>query len=398
MMMQNPKIKIAQVITRLDRGGAPDIYRILCNHLDPAVYDITLIMGHCECPSLKTDELLKKFKGKTIVVPSLRREINPANDIAAFARLYAIFQNHKFDIVHAHTAKAGALGRLAAGLAGGAVIVHTPHGHNFYGYFGPRASAIIVKIEKFLTLFTDRIIALTELERSDYVKFGIDDGRKITVIYQGLELEKETLDRENIFNLKSVFNIQPEDLVIGMVGRLEPVKGSMFFIEAAPLIAKRFPATKFLVAGEGSLRNEMEERARKLGISDRVIFAGWREDVPDMISIMDVVVQPSLNEAVGIALVEAQAQGVAVVATNVGGIPEAVVDGRTGILVPPSDAEALAEAVMELLSDGTKRAGMGAAGRAWVQDKFRAETMAEKTSALYMELLEKKRRNLHQGV
>jgi len=396
-MMQNPKIKIAQVITRLDRGGAPDIYRILCDHLDPAVYDITLIIGHCEYPTLKTRELLKKFQGKTIVVPSLKREINPANDMAAFTRLYAIFCDHKFDVIHTHTAKAGALGRLAAGLAGGSVIVHTPHGHNFYGYFGPRASAVIVKIEKFLTLFTDRIVALTELERSDYIKFGIDDGRKIIVIYQGLELEKETLDQEDIFNLKSVFNIQPEDLVVGMVGRLEPVKGSTFFIEAASLISKRFPGAKFLVAGEGSLRNEMEEKARKLGIADKVIFAGWREDVPDMISVMDVVVQPSLNEAVGIALVEAQAQGVPIVATKVGGIPEAVVDGKTGILVPPSDAEKLAEAVSGLLADKAKRAAMGAAGRAWVQDKFRAETMAEKTSALYMELLEKKRRNLRQG-
>ena len=160
---------------------------------------------------------------------------------------------------------------------------------------------------------------------------------------------------------------------------------------------KRFPGAKFLVAGEGSLRNEMEEKARKLGIADKVIFAGWREDVPDMISVMDVVVQPSLNEAVGIALVEAQAQGVPIVATKVGGIPEAVVDGKTGILVPPSDAEKLAEAVSGLLADKAKRAAMGAAGRAWVQDKFRAETMAEKTSALYMELLEKKRRNLRQG-
>lgn len=390
-MLTNSKMKIAQVITRLDWGGSPDIFRILCSYLDPNLYDITLIIGDTKHPTPKTSEFLKRFNGRTVIVPQLRRDINPAFDIAAFWSLYSIFRKGRFDIVHTHTAKAGALGRLAASLARTPVIIHTPHGHNLYGYFNQRTSAIIARTEKFLTRFTDEIIALTELERSDYTASGVATAGKVSVIYQGLELDKLTRDWKSACSLKNTFKIRPEDRVVGMVGRLEPVKGSPVFIEAAARIAKLCPNVKFIIAGEGSLRDVMEKRARELGIGDAAIFAGWREDIPDMISLMDVMVLPSLNEAVGIALIEAQAEGVPVVASRVGGIPEVVKDRKTGILVPPSDAAAIADAVLSLLGDKPKCAAMGEAGKAWVRDRFRAEDMADKTSALYMRLLNKKR-------
>lgn len=387
----NEKIKIAQVITRLDWGGSPDIFRILSSHLDPSLYDITLIIGETKHPTLKTDEFLKRFQGRTVVVPALVRDISPVTDITAFWSLYTIFRKGRFDIVHTHTAKAGALGRMAAALARVPVIVHTPHGHNLYGYFSQRRSAIIARLEKFLTRFTDEIIALTELEKSDYASYGVAEAGKVSVIYQGLELDKLTRDWKSVCSLKNTLKIRPEDRVVGMVGRLEPVKGSPIFIEAAARIAKRFSDARFLIAGEGSLRLAMEKRAQDLGISAKVIFAGWREDIPDIISLMDIMVLPSLNEAVGIALIEAQAEGVPVVASKVGGIPEVVKDQKTGILVPPSDVAAIAEAVISLLNDKSKRAGMGEAGKVWVHDRFRAEDMTSKTSALYMRLLNKKR-------
>jgi glycosyltransferase involved in cell wall biosynthesis len=389
--MMNSKIKIAQVITRLDWGGSPDIFRILCSHLDPNLYDITLIIGDTKHPTQKTSEFLKRFKGRTVMVPQLKRDISPVDDIAAFWKLYSIFRKGHFDIVHTHTAKAGALGRLAAALGRTPVIVHTPHGHNLYGYFNKRASAIIVRIEKFLTRFTDEIIALTELERSDYASSGVAAAGKVSVIYQGLELDKLVRDWKSACSLKNIFKIGPDTRVVGMVGRLEPVKGSPVFIEAAARVAKLCPNTKFIIAGEGSLKAAMEKRALELGIGGVTIFAGWRDDIPDIISLMDVMVLPSLNEAVGIALIEAQAEGVPVVASKVGGIPEVVNDRKTGILVPPSDPAAIADAVVSLLSDKAKCAAMGEAGKIWVRGRFRAEDMAEKTSALYMRLLNKKR-------
>lgn len=389
--MINGKIKIAQVITRLDWGGSPDIFRILCSRLDPNIYDITLIIGETKHPTLKTDEFLKQFRGRTVIIPQLKRDIGPVFDIAALWSLYSIFRKGHFDITHTHTAKAGALGRIAAALARVPVIIHTPHGHNLYGYFNRHLSAAIARIEKFLTQHTDEIIALTELEKSDYIRSGIAGYDKVSVIYQGLELDKLTRDWKSACSLKNIFKIRPEERVVGMVGRLEPVKGSDIFIEAAAEIAKRVPEARFIIAGEGSLQAAMKKRAGELGISAKVIFAGWREDIPEMISLMDVMVLPSLNEAVGIALIEAQAEGVPVVASRVGGIPEVVKDQKTGILVPPSDAAAIAEAVISLLNDKPKSAAMGEAGKVWVRDRFRAEDMTEKTSALYMRLLNKKR-------
>jgi glycosyltransferase involved in cell wall biosynthesis len=391
-MFTNQKIKVAQVITRLDWGGSPDIFRVLCEHLNPGIYDITVIVGETYNLSARTKRFLRMFHGRTISVPPLKRDIDISSDTIALAQLYGIFRKERFDVVHTHTAKAGALGRLAAGLARVPAVVHTPHGHNFYGYFSPGASSAIMKIEKFLAKFTDRIVALTELEKSDYVNFGISNPGRISVIYQGIDLDKFARDRKDTRDLKSALGIRSEDPVIGMAGRLEPVKGSMFFIEAASEISKKFPEARFIVAGEGSLRIAMENRSRELGLSQKIIFTGWIEDMREVLPVFDVMVMPSLNEAVGMALIEAQAQEVPVVATKVGGIPEVVIDNKTGILVPPSDPAGMAGAVCGLLADKKRRAEMGEAGRMWVYDKFNAEAMADKTSALYMEILHKKRR------
>lgn len=390
--MDRPKIRVAQVITRLDWGGSPDIFRILCEHLNSGLYDITIITGHTEFPTAKTKEFLKMFRGRTVTIESLKRDVDPYSDFVSLARLYRIFRIGNFDVVHTHTAKAGAIGRIAANLAGIPVVVHTPHGHNLYGYFGPAASSAIRRVEKILARLTDSIIALTELEKSDYVKFGIALPRKVSVIYQGLELNKFKSDWKESSQARQSFGIKQDEPVIGMIGRLEPVKGSLFFVDAAARIAKSYPQARFVVTGEGSLKPAMEKRSDELGLRGRFIFTGWREDVQRVLSMMDVVVHPSLNEAVGMALIEAQAQGIPIVASRVGGIPEVVLDHKTGILVPPSDPEKTAEAVNGLLADKQKRADMGEAGKVWVYDKFNAETMANKTSALYIELLHKKRR------
>ena len=385
------KIKVAQVITRLDWGGAPDIYRILSASLDRDAFDITLITGPSEHPTKKTLEFLAKFKSRVRIIPALRRDINIPADFLAFLNLWNIFRREKFDVVHTHTAKAGALGRLAARLSGVSVIVHTPHGHNLYGYFDQKITKRIIKAESYLSTFTDKIIALTELEKGDYLKSKIACEDKIAVIYQGLELDKYTCDWKDKVALAKSFNIGAGEDVIGMVGRLETVKGPGYFIEMAAQVISKFPKTRFIIAGEGSLRQTLEEKARQLGIGDNVIFAGWRDDISEILSILDILVMPSLNEAVGISAIEAQAEGVSVVASRVGGIPEIVKDLVTGILVNPADSAALAGAVIELVSDKDRRIQMGRAGKQWVRGKFAAGEMIHKISSLYAELLNKKK-------
>ena len=383
------RIKIAQVITRLDWGGSPDIVRIMCAHLDPRNYDITLVTGPTKYPTAKTSEFLKSFKGKVIEIPHLKREVNPFDDIPAFFELYNLFRRERFDIVHTHTTKAGILGRIAARLARCRVTVHTPHGHIFYGYFSPAATGAIVAAESFATLFTDKIIALTQLEKRDMIKFGVARADKIEVIYQGLELEKYALAAPCRALTRKSFNIEDDELVVGMVGRLEPVKGADYFVEAAKLISPAAPKVKFIMAGDGSLREKLEARVKMSGLMPKFIFAGWREDIPEILSMLDVLVLPSLNEAVGMAALEAGAAGVPVVATNVGGIPEVVKDNETGILVGPGDPQALAEAINALLKDPEKRRELSERGKAWVRGRFEAAEMTHRISELYEELLNK---------
>lgn len=369
------KIKVAQVITRMDWGGSPDIVRNICSYLDPAVYDVTLVAGLSLNQSRRTKEFLAGMSGKVVSIPSLRREINPFMDLAAFLGLYRLFKKEKFDIVHTHTSKAGALGRMAAYFAGVRVIVHTPHGHLFYGYYGRLRSYIIMGIERLLTAISSRVIALTELEKGDMVFFKVASPKKVAVIYQGIE-----------FN-ECAPQVKRDEPLVGMIGRLEPVKGPLYFVEAAREVARSFPSARFMITGEGSMRRSIEKRISELGLKDRISLTGWREDMPAVFASLDVLVLPSLNEAVGIVLLEAQGCGIPVVATSVGGIPEVVKDGETGILVPPADPHRIAQAICDLLADPHKRKVMSDLGKHWVRDRFGAKEMARKISDLYKGLL-----------
>jgi glycosyltransferase involved in cell wall biosynthesis len=388
------KIKIAQVITRMDWGGSPDLVRILCEHLDPEKYDITLISGPTAHPTARTEGFLKNFPGKYIRVSQLIRDIEPIHDIIAFIRLYILLRLNKFDIVHTHTAKAGALARYAAYLAGVKIIIHSPHGHNLYGYFKPALTRRIIKIERFVSRFTDRIIAATQLEKKDYLAHSIGTPSKIDVIYAGIDMKDDQHDpAHKAFEkkqLKASVGIPEHMNVVGMIGRLEHVKGPGYFVEAAMQIAKLRQDVCFVLIGDGSLKAELENKVRSQGLKERIIFTGWREDVDRMLTMLDVMVLPSLNEAVGLVLIEAQSHGIPVVASNVGGIPETIKENETGFLVQAGHADKLEQAILFLLDHPDKREAMGLAAKEWVKSRFKAQQMAQDISGLYDELLHAK--------
>jgi len=387
IIANSQKLKVAEVITRMDWGGSPDIVRLICKHLDPNLYDIRLIVGPSVHPTQKTKDFLEEFKDKVITVNALKRNINPINDFAALGQLRETFKREKFDIVHTHTAKAGALGRLAARKAGVPIIIHTPHGHNFYGYFGFIFSKIIIAIERHLCRFTDKIICLTQLEKKDFIKFKVASQDKLALIPQGLELDEykdATFDKDK---LKKNLGLPLNEDVVGYIGRLEPIKGLDYLIAAVKLINNN---VKFLIVGDGSLRERLGQKVKALGLSEKFIFTGWRSDIAQLLFLMDLLVLPSLNEAVGISLIQAQAMGVPVVASNVGGIPEIIRDNFTGILVPPANPQALAKAIAGLLNDKQKRLGMSKEAKAWIKGKFRVEDMINRISGLYQELAGKK--------
>ena len=380
-------IKVAQIITRMDWGGSPDIVRLLCEGLDPTIFEITLITGRSANVSRANRQFLDRFKERTIHIEQLQREINPVKDLWALLKLYTVLKQGNFDLVQTHTAKAGILGRLAARLAGVKKIVHCSHGHNFYGYFRFWGSKLVVTIERYFDRFSDKFIALTELEKSDLVNYRVTSASKVVVVQSGLEIEKYHCSPAEVVSLKARWQLPAGAQVVGMVSRLEPVKGPLSLIAAAKIVIPACPGVKFLVVGEGSLRKQMEEQCRALGLDGSFIFTGWREDVEQLLAVLDILVLPSLNEAVGRIILEAAASGVPAIATRVGGVPEIVKDQETGLLVPPQDASSLAGALLDLLKNREKRLRLGQAAKERITVKFSAAEMVRSISNLYLELV-----------
>ncbi|MDD4982069.1 MAG: glycosyltransferase family 4 protein [Candidatus Omnitrophica bacterium] len=378
------KTKIIHVITRMDWGGSPDIVRQIFTSLSQESFDIYLIFGLTKNSTRQTKDFLRELKDKSIYLPSLRREINPLMDLMAFFELCRIFYRLKPDIITTHTAKAGALGRLAAFCLGLKKVIHFPHGNIFYGYFNKIISLFILKAEQLLAIITSRIIVFTESEKAILLKLGLAKEEKIMIIPAGIDPlpypDKEWLKKERLS-----LGIQEEDFVVGMVSRLEPVKGADYFILAALQVLEKRNDVCFLVVGEGSLRAKLELWVANHKKRDKIIFTGWREDAGSLMGLMDILVQPSLNEAIGRVLLQAQGLGIAVIATQAGGIPDIVCNGVTGILIPPAETAKLTEAIVSLLSDTAKREAFAKKGGELVKDRFSMEVMAKGIRQLYKE-------------
>ena len=384
------KVKVLHIITRLDKGGSAENTFLTITGLDKDNYDVTLMSGPVKDPKQDRTKQIEAHDIKYIFIPELARDVNFIKDLKTLFKIYVFLREEKFDIVHTHTSKAGLLGRLAAKLAGVPIVVHTPHGHVFFGYFKPVKTKIFIFLEKLASHITDKIVALTDREKDDYRLFKITREEKSVVINSGVDLNRF---KELSFGEKKSFKKKlglPEDfLIAGTVGRLVPVKGQQFLIEAVKNIIHKYPSTLFIFAGDGHLRQNLNRKAIEMGIKDNVIFLGWRDDVDRIISIYDIFVLPSLNEGMGRVLVEAMAMGKPIVASRVGGIPDLIVHGKNGFLVPPRNPEQLAKYIQILIEDKEKRESMGQAGKK-ISLNFSKEAMIEKITSLYDELLIKK--------
>ena len=252
-----------------------------------------------------------------------------------------------------------------------------------YGYFGLLMSKIAITLERVVAYLTSKIMVFTELEKRDLIAFKVTTPDKIIVINSGLELENYRRSGVDVQSKKNELQIEEDISVVGVIGRLEPVKGHEYLIEAARMVAEELPKVKFLIVGDGSLRNDLESQCEELCVLDKFIFTGWKEDVSSILSTLDILVLPSINEAVGRILIEAGACGVPVVATNVGGIPEIVRDNETGVLVAPRSPEDLARAIIDLLNSEDKRQQMSIAAEQWIDDRFSAHRMVEEVSHSY---------------
>jgi glycosyltransferase involved in cell wall biosynthesis len=393
--------KIIHIITRMDKGGSAQNTLLTCLALSGKyeqvlVYGLSLESQMTAWEWRSVDSGIKEAEKrgvKIIPLSSLVRSIDPPRDLRAFYSLWRLMMREKPAIVHTHTSKAGILGRCAAKLAGVPAVVHTPHGHVFYGHFGPLASRFFLQVERFMALITDRLIALTQGERNDYMALWVGDPGRIVTIHSGVDVDRYMQAKVNVQEKRRSLGLNTEGLVIGTVGWLLPIKGSMYLLKAMEEVWKGYPDTSLIYVGKGDLERELREEASRLGVSERVSFLGWRDDIPEIMHILDIFVLPSLNEGMGRVLVEAMAAGRPVIASNVGGIPDLVIQGKNGLLVPAADIKALARRIECLISDPDKRKEMGEKGRK-MAIRFGSDSMVQKIDQLYLELL---RENMPSG-
>jgi glycosyltransferase involved in cell wall biosynthesis len=371
-------IRMLHIITRLDVGGSTENTVISATRMSKSEFSSAILSGRTTEPPPGMAASLFAAGVEWVQVSQLQRAINPVLDTIALARLWILCKRIHPDIVHTHSSKAGFLGRLAARLAGVRHIVHTPHGHIFDGYFNPVATKTFIGLERLAARWTHRFVTLSDEEVRDHLRHGIGRPEQFVTIPSGVDLD-------------SIAQAAPVHFagsrpVIGTVARLVPIKGIAHLIDAAPAILAGFPAARFLIVGDGESRPALEARAQALGIADRTVFAGFRQDAAAAMAGMDVFVLPSLNEGMGRVLVMAMALGKPIVATRVGGIPELLGDGEAGLLVPAADPAALAEAVLALLRDPDLARRLAEAGRSRAP-RYGAQTMVDSLAALYRELV-----------
>ena len=385
------RIRVAHVITRLCKGGAQENTFHTVRLANRDRFEVDLISGPTHG---KEGTLEPEIVEAGITIhhePSLVRPVAPISDVLATRRLAKTFRERAYDIVHTHTSKAGYIGRVAAKRAGTPIMVHTPHGNIFHGYFPLGLTRFFVHLERRAARWTDRIIELTERGIDESLEQGIGQRSQYRAIFSGIDLQPYAAARAARETTRGALGVQPGDLLIGAVGRLEPVKGFTYFIAAARNMAERMPNARFIVAGQGSLEDDLRKQANGLG--DRFRFLGLRDDIPDLMAAMDVLVVPSLNEGMGRVILEAAAAATPAVASNVGGIPEVIADGETGVLVPAQSPEVLAETLERLAAEPERLVRMGEAARKAVVPAFGIEKMVMRIEALYEELIEEKQRD-----
>lgn len=375
-----------RVITRLNVGG-PAVHTILLTQAlnDGQQFHSTLVAGTTAPHEGDMLDLATSKGVRPLLVPRLGREISPLDDLLALARMVGLVRALRPHVVHTHMAKAGTVGRLAAKLCRVPLVVHTYHGHVFHGYFGPKKTRLLLTIERALARLTDRIVVVGDRQQEEIVEtYRVAPRAKVTSIPLGLELEP-FLDAEQYRGaLRAELGIASETPLIGIVARLVPIKAHEDFFEAVRRVHAVIPGAQFLVIGDGERRSELEALAGRLGVGSVTRFLGWRRDLREVYADLDVVVLSSHNEGSPVVLIEALAAARPVVSTAVGGVPEVVLDGQTGVTTPSRDPAALADGVLALLEDPERGRALGQAGRAHVYPRYSNRRLVTDVRELYL--------------
>lgn len=382
--MRTSPLKVVRIITRLNIGG-PAINAItLSAGLPPDRFRSVLV---CGSPGPDEGDMgyLAEEKGvRPVVIPHLRRQVRPADDVRSLRLIIALIRQERPDIIHTHMSKAGLLGRIAAMRTPGVKTVHTFHGNVLSGYFSTAQSRIFLSLERWLARRTDRLVALSESQRREMLeRYRVGRPEQYAVIPLGFDLERFSRCGALRGELRRELGIPRDEAVIAIVGRLAPIKDPTLFLAAARCIRERRPDAVFLVVGDGELRAHCEAEARGMGIARNVRFLGWRRDLERIYADADVVMLTSKNEGTPVSLIEASAAARPVVAMNVGGVADVVLNGESGLLAEQRDARRLADLALCLLDDPPRAHAMGEKGRAFALARYATSRLLGDIAALY---------------
>ncbi len=353
-------------------------------------YDTTLVAGRLAQGEDSMSFVADDLGVEVVPLGELHRDVSALYDPFAVLRLVHEIRRTRPHILHTHTAKAGAVGRTAALLAGGArppVVVHTFHGHVLKGYFDPFRTQIFRETERALARSTTRLIAVGPQVRDDLVELGVAPAEKFSVIRLGVDLEARVVTQDRRAEYRRLFGIPADRFVVGWIGRMTAIKRVPDILTSFKLLLDRGIEATLCLVGDGPDRRPAELQARRLGIARNVVSLGYQRDVSPYYALFDAFVLPSANEGTPVVAIEALAAERPVVATRVGGVPDVVTEGESGYLVDVGDVDAIAGALERLARDPELSRRLGERGRELVVPRYRVERLVDDVDALYRELL-----------
>lgn len=391
--------KILRIHNRLITGG-PSLNALYLTKYLSTQFETLLVVGEKEDHEQNAYFLAEEMGIKPILIPDMGRSIHPMKDYKAYKKLQKVIKDFKPDIVHTHSAKPGAVGRLAASSLNIPAIVHTYHGHVFHSYFGKLKTKFIINTERFLAKKSHALIAISDQQKIELTEdFHIADKAKFKVIPLGFELKKFSENQdEKRKKFRKEFNLEDDEIAIGIIGRLVPIKNHHLFLDGINyLLNKTSKKVKAFIIGDGETGQALKNKAGQLNISftddhnpnASLIFTSWRNDIDVINAGLDIIALTSLNEGTPVSLIEAQAANKPIVSTRVGGIGDIVLENETALLSDINDITSFRENLLKLVENDELRNSFNKKGADHVQKKFSVERLADDMSNLYYELLDK---------
>jgi len=398
-MAEKKKIKVLRIINRFNLGGPTFNAAYLTKYLSDD-FETLLVGGDKDDTEESSTFILDQLGLNPIIIPEMRRDIGMKEDKIAYQKLKQIIKEFQPDIVHTHASKAGTLGRLAASKCKVPVIVHTFHGHVFHSYFGKTKTILFKNIERYLAKKSTAIIAISDIQKNELsVEHKICKKNKIKVVPLGFDLTKfQDNIEEKRKSFREFYKIENDEIAIGIIGRLVPIKNHNLFIDAInTLRTKTERKIRVFIIGDGEEKENLIGYCENLNINfveytkqkkqALITFTSWIKDVDWANAGLDIIALSSLNEGTPVSLIEAQASNKPIVTTNVGGVENVVVQNETAFVVPSNDLQQFSEALLRLINNDDLRIRMGSKGWNHVKDKFHYTRLVNDMEKLYVSLL-----------